>query len=182
MKKVIIFCMACCITAGIQAQNNNPVPKKMSYYIGPQASIAVGDLAKTHSLGVGIHGEALRSVGPNTSLGITAAYTYLFGKKYKTEYYEPGGGSYGSNGKYKGASDVTLAATARQNLNERNFVEGGVGACIDFDSDASETAGFLFGLYGIKIGNTPLEKILAAWLGVCGDPKIQIGLRFSIKL
>ena len=178
MKKVFTLCLVLFTTVSLEAQTDKPATKKITYYVGPQASIAAADLAKTHSAGVGIHGQVLRSVSSNTAIGIRASYMYLFGKKFKSEVYEPGV-SYGTEGKYKGMSDLGIGASIRHNLDDNCYFGFDLGACFDFGGGESHTGGMAAGEFGLLLNG---DQGLALFMAICGDPEIQIGVRYSIRL
>jgi hypothetical protein len=158
--------------------------KKAFVSVGAQTSLAVGDLADTHSLGLGANVQGGYRVTNNLSVTGRISYTHLFGKKFSGGYYEPGGGGGSYSGRYEGMNDFGLTGGGRINFNENWFggLEGGI--CIDSGGGHSETAGMgslEFG-YGFHCHQSPLEQAIAFFMGVCGDPKIQIGLRYSIRL
>jgi hypothetical protein len=157
--------------------------KKAFVNVGAQTSLAAGDIKDTHSFGLGANVQGGYRV--NNTLAITArvSYTHLFGKKVDHYYYEPGGGGNHSE-RHEGMNDIGITGGGRFNFNENWFggLEGGL--CLDSGGGHSETAGmgsFEFG-YGFHCHQSPLEQAVAFFFGVCGDPKIQIGLRYSIRL
>src|SRR6266700_7294934 len=120
MKKcILLFVTVCYMGTLVLAQGSNPKTSKTSLYIGPQASLPVGNLAKTQSFGLGFNAQLLYSIAPNTSVGGRVGYTYLFGKSYKNSYgndYMGGSYNYSTSGKYKGISDITISGTLQHNV------------------------------------------------------------------
>jgi hypothetical protein len=108
----------------------------------------------------------------------------LFGKKFSYGYYEPGGGS-SYSGRYDGMNDFGFTGGVRYDFPGSNLfggLEGGL--CIDSGGGHSETAGegsFELG-YGFHCRHSSLEQAIGFLFGICGDPKMQIGLRYSIRL
>lgn len=182
MKKIILAAgILFCIAKNSTAQSTGNSTKKTSFWIGAQASIAAVDLAKTHSAGIGIHSQVVHRIAPKTALLGNVRYSYFFGKK-KDGYYEPGGGSYGG-GNYSGMNDVNVTGGIRQNLTNSLYVDGEAGVCIGFSDGLSESS--LFGLtaFGWLFGmESKYVQAIAMFFGLCGDPKVQIGMRYSIRL
>ena len=171
------------------SQENKSGLKKTSLYAGAQASIAAADLADTHSFGLGVNTQVAHSISPKVSLTGRVSYTYLFGKKYGNSYTsEPGGGNYNYNtsGRYKGMNDFGITAGARYNINDNLAAGGETGICLgssgggESESSLMMLFEFLYYLNGGRL--TPHEQAIAAFFGLCGDPRIQIGLRYTIRL
>jgi len=187
MKCIVFLLIIFLVVSTHTFSQENKTNRRPSIQVGAQTSLAVGDLAETHSVGLGAHVLGTYPVGKATSLTGRLSYTYLFGKSYSNSYYtDPGGpgGGYGGgtyNGKYDGMNDIGLTVGARQQINNNWFagLEGGL--CFDSGGDHSETSGMGSVEFGYAFtGN--LYQALAFFLGLCGDPKIQIGLRYSIRL
>ena len=182
MKKFFLVITVLILSTRVFSQDKKD-SKKAFVSVGAQSSLAVGDLADTHGPGLGANVQAGYRVSNNLSITARVSYTHLFGKKYSRGYYEPGGGgSY--SGRYDGMNDFGLTGGGRVHFNENWFggLEGGI--CIDSGGGHSETAGMgslEFG-YGFHCGHSALEQAIAFFSGICGDPKIQIGLRYSIRL
>src|SRR5438105_11099486 len=186
MKRIMFYgILMCMIVSNAQAQENKNNIKTTSFFAGPQVSIATGDLSKTHSWGLGINTLVAHHISEKNSLVGRASYTYLFGKKVSYGYYEPGGGSYSSSYKYKGMNDLEISGGIRHDLTEKWYGGADAGLCMDFGEGRSEASyfgelelGFLFD----NNTSSPFVQALAAFLGICGDPKLQVGIRYSIKL
>jgi len=179
----IFFLSAIFLFLSMQAvSQQNKAIRRPSIHVGAQTSLAVGDLAETNSVGLGVHVLGTYPVAQSTSLTGRLSYTYLFGKTYSQSYYTDPGGPGGSySGKYDGMSDIGLTVGARQHLNDNWFagLEGGL--CFDLGGEHSETAG----MGSVEVGYdiwAKLAQTIALYFGLCGDPKIQIGLRYSIRL
>ncbi len=183
MKKNILIVVVLFIVAeNSTAQSTANRIKKTNFWTGAQASIAAADLAKTHSAGVGIHAQVTHRIAPKTELLGSVRYNYFFGKKMDG-YSEPGGGmSYGA-GKFKGMNDVGITGGARQYFGNNMFGDVEAGICLGFSDGLSESS--LFGLtrvgwlFGTK---SPYVQAIALFFGLCGDPKIQVGVNYSIRL
>ena len=109
-------------------------------------------------------------------------YTYLFGRKSTYSFSEPGGPNYQHTTKYKGMNDVNLLVGIRHNVNANWFGGLGAGVCMDFAGGESETSydleteiGYLF-----LCSKSPLLQSIAGYFNLCGDPKLQVGIRYSI--
>lgn len=176
---IVIFCT---ISMLVFSQDKKPL-KKAFANVGVQTSLALVDLADRHSWGVGANVQGGYRVTDKLSLTARLSYTRLFGKKFTHNFYEPGGGG-SHSGRHDGMNDVGITGGGRVNFNENWFggLEGGI--CIDSGGGHSETGGLGLGEigYGFQCGRSPLEQAIAFFFGVCGDPKVQIGLRYSIRL
>ena len=175
MKKQLIILVLIIPMIGIA----QPKPKALSVYVGPQVSVAVGDdLSTTHSAGIGLHSQVLYGVSQNVAIGGRLSYTYLFGKKSGTHFYEPGGGNYGGDDKHDGMSDVGVTGSIRYSS---NGFYGGLdgGFCLDFFNGDSQAAGLFLAEFGYSMNSF---HAMALYFLLCGDPKMQIGLRYSIRL
>jgi hypothetical protein len=155
--------------------------KKLNIWVGPQASVAAVDLAKTHSVGFGVHSKLAYKIAPKTELLGGVRYNHFLGKK-KEGYSEPGGGSYGG-GNYPGLNDVNITGGVRQNFTDNVYGDAEAGTCLGF-SDGSSTAGLFFmAQLGYMFGtNSRYVQAVALFFGLCGDPKVQIGLSYSVRL
>jgi len=183
MKKLLLIAILFAIVNPIFSQDKKDL-KKVFVNVGAQTTLALGDLADTHGLGLGANVQGGYRATNNLSVTARISYTHLFGKKFSYGSYEPGGGgSY--SGRYDGMNDFGLTGGLRYDFpGSRLFggLEGGL--CIDSGGGHSETAGegsFEFG-YGFHGAHSSLYQAIAFLLGICGDPKIQIGLRYSIRL
>lgn len=161
---------------------SNPSDKKLRFWVGPQASVAAVDLAKTHSFGVGVHSQVSYKVAPKLDLLGNLQYSYFFGKE-RDGYTEPGGGGSYGGGKYDGRNDVNITGGVRYNFTDQVFGDVSGGVCMGFSDGLSESS--LFGLtqVGMVFGtNSRHYQAVALFFGLCGDPKVQIGMRYSIGL
>ncbi|HYF33358.1 MAG TPA: hypothetical protein VD993_19670 [Chitinophagaceae bacterium] len=173
-KKLIIVLL--CVPVIATAQ---PKARGFSFYAGPQASIAVGkDLSTAHSAGIGLHTQALYGLNDKIAVGARFSYTYLFGKTTKVHFYEPGGGNYGSEHQHDGMSSIGITGSTRFS---RNSYYGGfdMGACLDFIDGDSQLAAVILAELGYSLNNV---HALSLYFLLCGDPKMQIGARYSIRL
>lgn len=171
-------------TGAFSQEDKSKLKKTTSFNIGPRISLAAADLADTHSWGIGLHSQVVHHIGANTSLTGSVSYTYLFGKSHSSSTYVPGGGNYESTSKYKGMSDVGITGGIRQDLNEHLSVGGEAGVCLGFSGGKNESsmlAWFEF-LYSFGDNDNTFAQALAPFIGICGDPKIQIGIRYVIRL
>jgi hypothetical protein len=185
MKTILIFyALLFTTTITVSAQGSGNTAKKTSFFGGAQVSIAAGDLAPTHKWGIGIHTQVLHKIDNKNALTGKVNYTYLFGKKYTYRFYEPGSSTDHETMKYKGMNSVNISGGVRHNITDNWF--GGLdgGLCLGFSEGHSATSlqGELeFGYY-FDEGDNPFLQALAAWFNICGDPKLQFGIRYSIGL
>ena len=181
MNRVIILCLSLFLFSGDALPQKNI--NKTSFFAGPQVSVAAGSLSKTHTWGLGANAQVVHPINVSNSIVGQVSYTYLFGKKFSSGSYEPGGGgSYNYNYKSKGMSDVSLTGGLRHNFTSNLYGGVGAGLCVDIgngSTDASYDAQFDF---GYLCSSSPLVQAFSAFLGICGDPKLQIGLRYAIRL
>ncbi len=182
MKKNILIVVVLFIVAeNSTAQSTANRIKKTNFWTGAQASIAAVDLAKTHSAGIGIHAQVTHRIAPKTELLGSVRYSYFLGKK-RDGYYEPGGGSYGG-GNNPGLNDVNFTGGIRQNLSSNFYVDGEAGVCVGFSDGLSESSAFGLAAVGWLFGmDSPHVNAIALFFGLCGDPKVQVGVRYSIRL
>lgn len=184
MKKIFLLtAILFVISVFAYSQDKKTNPKKVSFNAGLQTTLAVGDLANTHGFGLGAN--AMGEYRFNNSASVTGrvSYTHLFGKKYGSSYYEPGGGGGSYSGHYDGMNDIGITGGARYYFNKGLFMGGELGLCIDSGGGESETAGLGSGEFGYSFHcrQTPLEYMISLFFGLCGDPKVQVGLRYSIR-
>ena len=158
-----------------------PKPGEFAFYGGPQVSAAVGkDLTAAHSVGIGLHTQALYGLNSNWSVGGRLTYTYLFGKKTTTYHYEPpGGGDPGSEHKHNGMSGLGITAGTRYSTPGDFYFGFDIGACLDFLEGDNQLAGILLAEAGYELNNI---HALSLFFLICGDPKMQVGARYSIRL
>ncbi|MFM9911591.1 MAG: hypothetical protein ACKVOW_19870 [Chitinophagaceae bacterium] len=181
-QNILILAVLFIIAENATAQSTVNRIKKTNFWTGAQASIAAADLAKTHSAGVGIHAQVTHRIAPKTELLGSVRYNYFFGKKMDG-YSEPGSGmSYGA-GKFKGMNDIGITGGARQYFGNNIFVDAEAGVCLGFSDGLSNSS--VLGL--VKVGkifglNSPNVQAIALFFGLCGDPKIQVGVTYSIRL
>lgn len=182
MKKIFLVVLLFVVSLNVFSQEKKAL-KKAFISAGAQTSLAVGDLAETNGLGLGANVQGGLRVNDKIAVTARLSYTYLFGKKFSHSYYEPGGGGGSYGGRHDGMSDIGVTGGGRVNFNQNWFggLEGGI--CIDSGGDHSETAGMGSAEvgYGFHCHQSPLEYAISMFFGICGDPKLQIGLRYSIR-
>src|SRR5206468_7615650 len=131
MKSIFFFWALLCVATNLFSQEKHS--SKTSFFIGPQVSIAAGDLSKTQSWGVGVNTQLVYHVSAQNAITGRVGYTYLFGKKYTSDYYVPGSEeNYSMKGKYKGSSDVNIAGGLRHKFNSNIYAGIDGGLCFDF--------------------------------------------------
>ena len=157
-----------------------PKPGEITFYAGPQLSVAVGkDLTAAHSAGIGLHTQALYGLNSNWSVGGRLTYTYLFGKKTETYHYEPGGGNPGGEHKHDGMSGLGITAGTRYSTGGNYYFGFDMGACLDFLEGDNQLAAIILAEAGYQLNNV---HALSLFFLICGDPKMQLGARYSIRL
>ncbi len=156
--------------------------KKLAVYAGAQTSIAVGDLAKTQGVGIGANLLVTNKVSNKIDVTGRVHYTYLFGKKHSTSYYEPGGTGGSHSGHYKGMNDLGITIGGRGHFGNNLFggVEGGL--CHESIDGHSHTSGLIGGEGGYEFQCGSMWQMIALYFGICGDPQVQIGIRYGIRL
>lgn len=181
MKKTFLLLATFCFIS-IQLFSQDKKIKKVFFRAGAQTSLAVGDLAETHGLGLGANVQGGYQVNNNFAVTARLSYTRMFGKKYSHYFYEPGGGGT-HTGHNDGMNDVGITGGGRLNFNQHWFggLEGGL--CMESGGGYSETSGMGLGEigYGFHCEQSPLEHAISMFFSICGDPKLQIGLRYSIR-
>ena len=185
MKRLMLFStLLCTITTCCVAQLNKSDLRKTSFFAGPQVSIAAADLAKTHTWGIGVTTQVAHRLTEKNSLVGRVDYNYFFGKKITYGDYEPGGGSSTHSYKNKGMSDLGITAGIRHDFTENWFGGADGGLCVGFSDGHSHASykGQLEAGYYFGGDESPLVQALAAFFGLCGDPEIQVGIRYFIKL
>ena len=180
--RTVIFVAMCLSVSFAKSQDKANADKRTTFFAGPQVSIAAGDLSKTHSWGIGVNTQVVHNIDPKNAVLGKVSYTYLFGKKFTYGYYEPGGPSNRETSKYKGMNDINISGGVRHSLNENWFGSLDAGLCMGFSSGESESSfqGELEFGYLFHCGDSPLLHGLAGYFNLCGDPKLQIGIRYSI--
>jgi hypothetical protein len=193
MNRIIIFYLIMfCMSTASMAQTDKINIKKTGFWIGPQISLPIGDLAKTQSWGLGISALGLYSIAPKTAVGGRLGYTYLFGKKFNSQSYDPGSYyNYSTSSKYKGVSDIGISGSIRQSFGDKINVGGNnnetrysasmdLGVCIDSEGAGLTSSALALADIQYHFGNTKLAQALAMYFGLCGDPKLQVGIRYYI--
>lgn len=185
LRKFIALSIVCFTVLYATAQNGKI--RKTSFLLGPQASVAVGkDLATMHSVGIGVNAQVVHNLNEKNSVTGRVGYTYLLGKKYHYVLSpgDGGGEPITEHGKHKGMSDVNIMAGLRHNLPNNWFAGFDLGLCMDFGGGRSETSGAGTIEIGYVFGESadPFLQMLALFFGICGDPKMQIGVRYYIRL
>jgi hypothetical protein len=183
MKTIFFFLISMGVAvSSLLAQETSNLVKKTTFFAGAQASIAAGDLSPTHKWGVGVQGQVVHPLPGKNSLTGQVKYTYLFGKKSTYSFSEPGGPNYHHTTKHKGMNDVNLLVGIRHNVNANWFGGIGAGLCLGFAEGESATSldgeaeiGYLF-----LCSESPLLHAIAAYFNICGDPKLQVGIRYSV--
>jgi hypothetical protein len=179
MKKQFLGFAACVSFSLCFAQNE---AKKVSFHVGPQLSIAAADLAKTQSIGLGVSTQLAYQLKPRTALLGSVRYNHFLGKKIDG-YVEPGSGMTYSGGKYKGMNEINITGGVRKNFSENIYGDAEGGICLGFSDGLSESSAFGLVAVGFILGNqSKYVQAIALFFGLCGDPKVHIGIRYSIRL
>jgi hypothetical protein len=182
-RKFFLFAGLCLTGAISWSQNNSNTIKKTSFNLGPQFSVAAADLATTQSVGIGLQTQLVHRIAPKTDLLASVRFNHFFGKKIDG-YSEPGGTGTGYNyggGKYDGMNEFNFSGGIRGHFGNQFFGDAEGGLCLGFGGGETESAGFLLGAFGGAFGQD-YANTLAIFFGLCGDPKIHIGLRYTITL